>query len=61
MKEPDAGLYSTILMVEYRSIDTGQHDGGTEIGGYVSDLQRCDFIVGRIVRLENSGEILGAC
>ena len=50
-------------MVEYCSIDTEQHDGETVIEEFflVSDTRGGgDYTVGRFVRLESSGEILGA-
>ena len=49
--------------VEYRSIDTEKHDEETEIEDlfHVSDTRKGgNYTVGRVVRLESSGEILGA-
>ena len=49
--------------VECRSTDMEQHDGETEIEGFfslVSDTRwGGDYTVGRVVRLESSGQILG--
>ena len=48
---------------EYRSTDTEKHDGETEIEEFflISDSRgEGHYTVGRVVRLESSGEILGA-
>ena len=48
------------MEVEYCSIDTEQHNVETGIEGSVSDTRGgSDYTMGRAVRLENYGEILG--